>query len=385
MRRFIILGCLFFIALFDKIQAQTVIDFVANPTATGPNTWDPTYWDRGGCGSSQKWGPNPLPVNGYNIRLVGSSSIYPLPPARALYLYAGRNDIDGAVKTHTDHNAILSIEYPFKANKSYLIEIVGIKDEGVWSDGGDRPKRYKKAVFWVKLQDSPIINTPSHNPCGWDLHPVDKNVGRYSKLIADPRIVLEDTTYKVKFSVLENKSALKIIFDPSPADPNLSFDSQFGLRRIKITEMPYEEDGPRYYASYSNVPRPPRSTPGYDITSINDPSSAPTNPGRSTFNDFTINPDQWILDYDGVGYSVYLKDIIQNFNFSTLIDVLIKGDTYTNPRTGQVSNENIILPGSYQNNQYEYQLINGEVVLSVKNTPNAAPSIPINGQISYYK
>ncbi|MGN7988386.1 hypothetical protein ACTJKC_13645 [Pedobacter sp. 22226] len=370
MRKIKFLALLILLIFSKTAFSQTLIEF-------NKITYNPDFFNNSGCSTYNRFGPNPVAVNGYNIRTVGGT-LYTWNAPKDLSLYAWGN-----TETGQRTNAVVSVEYPFLANKTYLVEIYGMNDHN-WNNWVV-PKDHYNAVFWFKLENNPQIVTTASNPCEESYSPVEKSVGRYSKLIADPAIAFEMKTYSVKFSPLENRSALKIFFDSSPVDPKVIIDNIFRLRNIKITEIPYEGDGPRYSASYSNVPRPPRGTPGYDITSINDPSSIPTNPGRSAYNDFTIMPNQWILDYNGLGYSVYLKDIIPNFNFSTLINVIIKGDAYTNPRTGQVSNENIILPGSYQNNQYEYQLINGEVVISIKNATNTIPSIPVNGQISYYQ
>lgn len=383
--RFLKLTVVFISLLFanHSIAQNAILDFTVPPqTYAGPGTYNPNYWVNGGCPTYHQFGPNPLPVNGYNVRTSGGMHILPTftntSTTYHVSIYAFGN-----TNTGVRQNGAISVEYSFQANKSYLVEIEGVNDHS-WDGNGTAGKRYN-GVFWVKLDDNVNLPTTSDSPCEVAYTPVEKSVGRYSKLIADPDFSILGRNHQVKFSLKEAKSALKITFDASPYVPGIKIDNIFRLGKIKITEIPYEEDGPRYYASYSNVPRPPRGTPGYDITSINDSSNTPTNPGRSTYSDFTIAPNQWILDYNGIGYSVYLKDIIPNFNFLTLINVIVKGDPYTNPRTGQISNENIILPGSYQNNEYEYQLINGEVVISVKNTTNTIPSVLVNGQITYYQ
>lgn len=196
------------------------------------------------------------------------------------------------------------------------------------------------------------------------MHPVEKSVGRYSKLIADPSFAIEIKTYSVKFSPLQNKSSLKIIFDPSPADPNLSFASIFRLKNVKITEMPYEEDS-RYTAVYENVPRDRRIGEVYNIS-----VEQPPNDGGATIARPTLSPNQWIPNSNGSGYHIYLSSIIQNFNVLSVIDLSIyePWNGVGRPTRG----EYFPIPKDYKNTYYTFVLENHDVIINTNNIPNSS-------------
>jgi hypothetical protein len=362
-------------SLISKGQTTT-IDFTTTPYLNnGNNTWDPNYWDNGGCASRKKFGPNPLPLNGHNIRAVGGTYMNNYLQ-KSFILSAARNGVDPHVEVHNDWNAILSIEYSFSANKSYIIEFKGLRSEGAWDSNYNQPARYKKCVFWIKLDDSPVISTPSLNPCGYDLHPVEKSVGRYSKLIADPSMAFADKTYSVKFSPKENKSALKIIHDPSPADPNLSFHSQFALYYVKITEVPYEEESGRYNSTYLNAPFPPRGTPGYDIPVILD--NPTSQPGRIVTS-ISVNPNQWGLNTSSTGYSLNLSQLVQNLKGTNLVNISLMTGRPTRGGDGSLN-----LPCTSLDNNYSFNMTsNNDVIINVTNPTNTAPNTVINFNITY--
>jgi len=347
--------------------SQATIDF-------STITYDPDFFNNSGCPTYHRFGPNPISVNGYNIRTVGSTS-YTWNAPKDLSLYAWGN-----TETGQRCNAIVAVDYPFIANKTYIVELYGMNDHN-WNNWVV-PKDHYNGVFWIKLDNSPEITTNVANKCKESLSPVERTVGRYSKLVADRSIAFEMKTYSVKFSPLENKSSVKIIFDSSPIDPKVIIDNIFRLKTIKITEIPYEEDGPSYTASYTNVPRPRPWTSAYEIQGVvvrpTDGHAIPIK--RETLN---ISSNQWISNGDNLGYSIYLSEIKSNIYVSEIISMSVKGDLIQDPRGGRPSQALIPLPGAYQNNNYTYQLVNGDILITLTNPTNTPPTAPVDFDFAY--
>ncbi|RQO80187.1 hypothetical protein DBR40_00780 [Pedobacter sp. KBW01] len=364
---------------FHNSEGQTTtIDFTKTPQMNS-GTYDPNYWSSGGCGTYHRFGPNPLPVDGHNVRTVGGTNMSEVftntSTTYQLSLYCFGN-----TKTGQRENVVISVEYPFLANKTYLVEINGNNDHD-WNNWVV-PVNHYNGVFWVKLENSPNIVTNTANPCEEWYTAVEKSVNRYSKLIADRSIAFENKNYTVKFSPLENKSALKIIFDSSPIDPKVIIDNIFRLKKIKITEMPYEEDGPSYTASYTNVPRPRPWTPAYEIPGVivrpTDGHATPTKRGS-----LNVATNQWVSNGGNLGYSIYLSEITQNVYVSEVISMSVKGDLVQDPRGGRPSQALIALPGAYQGNNYTYQVVNGDILINVTNSTNTPPTVPVDFDFAY--
>ncbi|MBC6109755.1 hypothetical protein ACFOG5_21090 [Pedobacter fastidiosus] len=378
----IIITVTFLFFVKNLYSQTTILDFTRVPqTYAGDGTYNPNYFDNSGC--SNKFGPNPLIVNGYNLRSVGVSNIFPVyTNTSTTYkwsLYAWGN-----TKTGQRCNVGISVEYPFKANKTYEIELNGVNDH--MADGHESsPKMVYNGVFWIKLDDNPALVTNAPDPCMEWYMQFEKSVGRYSKLIADGVIAIENKTYRVKFSPLEAKSALKIIFDSSPTAPDIIIDNIFHLKNIKITEMPYEEEGPSYIASYTNVPKPHPWNPAYEIPGVVvRPSNGYAYPTRPNVVTPSIPTNLWTLNSDGIGYSIYLSDVISNLNVSQTIYLDLLGDITYGPRPGQQGRQSIAVPGAYQGNNYTYTTFNNDIVITVKNSTNTPPVNPIDFVLTYY-
>lgn len=227
------------------------------------------------------------------------------------------------------------------------------------------PKDHYNAVFWFKLENNPQILTTASNPCEESYSPVEKSVGRYSKLIADPAIAFEMKTYSVKFSPLENRSALKIFFDSSPVDPKVIIDNIFRLRNIKIVEMPYEEDS-RYTAAYENVPRDLRIGEAYNI-SVEQPL---VGGGGTVVRPIIISPNQWLSNSNGIGYHVNLSSIIPNLYVSNGVELSIHEpwNGVGRPTRG----EYFPVPKNYKNTYFTFILENHDVIINTDNLPTTS-------------
>lgn len=368
----IIAAITFIFSVKNSYSQTTILDFTKTPqTYAGNGTYNPNYFDNSG-GCSHNFGPNPLSVNGYNIRSIGASNISPVfRNTSTTYLW--RLDGWGNTKTGQRCNVVISVEYPFKANKTYEIELNGINDHYSTSPGSTTT--IYNGVFWIKLDDNPALITNNPNPCKEWYAPVEKSVGRYSKLIADPSIAIEDKTYRVKLSPLQAKSALKIFFDTSPIADGIIIDQEFYLKNIKITEIPYEEESGRYNSTYLNVPFPTRGTLGYDIPIILDNPS--NQPGRIVTS-VTANPNQWSLNSNGVGYSIKLSQLIQNLKSTQLVNISLLTDR---PIRGNPGPPN--LPCTYIDNYYSFTSSNDDVVINITNPTNTAPNAATSFNITY--
>lgn len=340
--------------------SQATIDF-------STITYDPDFFNNSGCPTYHRFGPNPVSVNGYNIRTVGGT-LYTWNAPKDLSLYAWGN-----TETGQRSNAIVAVEYPFLANKTYIVELYGMNDHN-WNNWVV-PKGHYNGVFWIKLDNSPEITTNVANKCDESLSPVERTVGRYSKLVADRSIAFEMKTYSVKFSPLENKSSVKIIFDSSPIDPKVIIDNIFRLKTIKITEIPYEEESGRYHSTYSNVPTPLRGTPGYDIPVILDNPS--NQPGRLVTS-VTANPNQWSQNNSSTGYSIKLSQLIQNLKITELVKISLMTDRPIRGNSGSPD-----LPCTYLDNDYSITYESNEAVINFTNPTNTAPNAVINFNITY--
>lgn len=363
---------LFFI-FTNSFGQNAVIDFTGTPQMySGDGVYNPNYWANGGCPTYHQFGPNPLPVNGYNVRTTGRVLIVPTytntSTTYSMSIYAFGN-----MSTGQRENNAISVEYPFQANKSYLVEIEGVNDHN-WDGNGIAGTRYN-GVFWVKLDNDANLPTTSESPCVAKYTPVEKSVGRYSKLIADPDFSILARNHQVKFSLKEAKSALKITFDASPYVSGIKIDNIFRLGKIKITEIPYEEESGRYNSTYLNVPFPPRGTPGYDIPVISD---NPTNqPGRIVTS-ISVNPNQWISNNNGTGYSFNITQLIQNLKGNNLVNISLNGGRPVRGEDGSFD-----LPCTYLDNNYSFTSINNEVVINVTSPVNIAPNSITNFNITY--
>lgn len=357
---------------YSAIAQTTEISFI---TASSLRTNPGDNFENSGC-QVNGFGPNPTTLWGSRIRVVGKTKIYSISsgfPSLALFA-------KGNVNSGSDYsNSVLSIEYPFKANKTYQIQILG-QGADYTTDGNTKPADYINPVLWVKLDNTPEIITNVQDKCNESLSPVEKKVDRYAKLIADNSRNTPGKSYILKFSPLEAKSALKITLDPSPADPSLRYDATFRFSTVKITELPYEEEQSRIIASYTNAPRPPRGTPGYDIEvppTSPDRGSNPR-PGGDNSNiatNFTIPPYQWNTTN---GESTF---IISNLNILDISNCTVLG-AVANP--GRSSNrERFNLPTTFKNNNLTYEVIDGDLIIKSKNSDGTPPSIDIDFSILY--
>lgn len=364
----------FLLCFLCTTKAQTITINFKDATKYGSHP-NPHYFDNSGCGLYNRFGPNPTPLNGYNIRTVGNTWI-----SDASTIIAAINMYASGKKNSNYNNSTISVEYPFKANKTYKVELNGIKDDQVWMGGTTRPSNFLTPVLWLKLDNNPEIISNAQNKCIESHYEVEKKVGRYSILIADENKSIGSRNYTAKFSPLEDRNSIKITYDPSPADPNFQFDGIFRLTNIKITELPYEEIPTRIIATYKNAPRPPRGTPGYDIISEVTSTERGSTP-RSITKKFTITPSQWALDTDGNGYSVYLSDLVPDLSISKLSNVIVYGNVTGLPRQPI---EQIILPGAFENNNYTYQFLSsGDVVITINNVSNTQPSNKVDFALFY--
>jgi len=376
--RFLKLTVVFVSLLFanHSIAQNAILDFTVPPqTYAGPGTYNPNYWANGGCPTYHQFGPNPLPVNGYNVRTSGGMHILPTftntSTTYHVSIYAFGN-----TNTGVRQNSAISVEYSFQANKSYLVEIEGVNDHS-WDGNGTAGKRYN-GVFWVKLDDNVNLPTTSDSPCEVAYTPVEKSVGRYSKLIADPDFSILGRNHQVKFSLKEPKSALKITFDASPYVPGIKIDNIFRLAKIKITEIPYEEDGPEYLASYTNVGKPRPWYEGYYIEQV---VVLPTRPPAAERLILSIPSNMW--KPNGMqGYSVYVSEIVPNVIIRDLNGISLYGDMISGIRGDKP--ELLPMPGEYQGNNYTYNVIDRDMLITVNNNSNTPPTSPVGFGITYY-
>lgn len=365
----------------------TVIDFTTNPYInTGPNTWNPNYFNNTGCSHNNSayykyFGPNPTPLNAHNIRTAGGPGFNMLDRHLEMDTHRFVN-VSGV--SNGSSNDILSIEYPFKANKNYVIELIGYLNKHIWSYDIPNIRTVYNGVFWIKLDDSPEIDSP-YDKCNGSSHPVFKVVNRYSKLVADPDRAMRTVNYSVSFSVLENKNAVKIIHDFGPADNSIAIARQIDLEQVKITEMDFIDDGPSYTASYTNLPRPRPWNPSYEIPGVVVRPQRGSPEGRPKALTTSISPEKWTLNSDGSGYSVYLSDIIANLNVSKVHYLDLLGDVVPAGPRGGTGRQTIILPGSYQGNNYSFNLFNKDIVITVKNTSATPPTSTIDLSLAYYE
>jgi hypothetical protein len=278
-------------------------------------------------------------------------------------------------------NSNISIEYPFKANKTYDIEINGVLDHQSSVGAGYPPEKYVNAVFWLKLDNNPAISSNAPSKCEPSLTPVEKIVDRYSKLIADGDRSIYNRKYNVKFATLEAKNALKIIYDPSPADPNIAFDEIFRLQNVKITEIPFEELYNEVKPFYRNT-KPEtlgentRSNPLYKIPYTPPPLPPNTNPPRETvgirpggFTTFGLT--NWIESPDR---SKYISKIENLSRASTLLQLNINTET-VDVFLGIDGGERIQLPFKKDNILYDFIQYNGG--MSIIATSTDLPNIPV--------
>lgn len=347
---------LFIVSIFFFItstRAQvTVIDLV-------PHSDKLAIVANSGCAQYVGFGPNPKSLNGYNIRARGDNylapSVYPLPGINML--------CQRYIKDKLEDNSSISIEFPFKANKTYTIHMNAFL--GLFRDVDESqtaPRTYP--VIWIKLEDDPTLNYYSLSPC-INLFPIDRIVNRYSKLLARSRPLAypNETDWDVTFSVKENKNAIVIILDPSPADPVLHFSSNLGIRNITITEAPFVEE------SYSNnfytntdpatLGANTRNNPAYYIE-YSQPiiPRDPTRGGGSISISPIITPDQWVLNSDGITYSVKVGPYISTLVYSDVLWVAIPGASIIGPR-GNPTREILVLPVTFENINYNYKITDG--------------------------
>ncbi|MBB6500811.1 hypothetical protein [Pedobacter cryoconitis] len=318
-------------------------------------------------------GPNPTPITGYNIRSLGR-----------IYLRDYLSGYGGAELSATryaerpDQNSSISVEFPFKANKTYRIDL------NAWLRHYDVTPTKKARTFpvmWIKLDNAPDFKH-YENPCGPMMYEVERSVSRYSKLLGRsiPLSYPDEDKWSVSFSVLEDKSSLKIILDPSPANPALIFDAYINIHDIRITELPFEEET-RSIAQYPNTTRPPRGTPGYEIASYPDePPIRRPDQTRPTTKDFTITANQWALDYNGTSYSVNLSSIIPDLHFSEFLNCVIYGNATGLSRPPR---ELISLPGSFQGNNFSYEVVNNDLIIISNNNSHTAPQSNTDFYIQY--
>ncbi|MCX2431477.1 hypothetical protein [Pedobacter sp. GR22-10] len=377
-----------FFMFTNSFGQNAVIDFTGTPQMySGDGVYNPNYWANGGCPTYHQFGPNPLPVNGYNVRTSGRVLIAPTytntSTTYSMSIYAFGN-----MSTGQRENNAISVEYPFQANKSYLIEIVGVNDHN-WDGNGTAGTRYN-GVFWVKLDDNANLPTTSQSPCVAVYTPVEKSVGRYSKLIADPDFSILARNHQVKFSMKESKSALKITFDASPYVPGIKIDNIFRLGKIKITEIPYEEDQLSTYR-YLNTPRETlghneRNNPEYNISYTPPIKPITPRPERGISSEVSINADQWILNPDGNSYSFNFGSTINDLEIFELLSLTLITDENNDTagtRPDRPSLKRIQLPCTYQDHDYSYDLFNRDIFITVHNSNNTVPTKPVAFTFTY--
>lgn len=370
---FFVLPFLFSLA----VKGQTVISF-----EFALNSYDdPHRFDNSGC--YLRFGPNPVAINGHNVRAQGALML----TWRGENGYYGinmnaRGNAKNTVTRHDNYyyNTTLSIEYLFKANRSYQIAMHGINDYQIWLEGSTKPTNYLVPVFWVRLDNDPNIYTTAPNRCDSWLDPVEKKVDRYSKLITDPNRTISKRDYTVKFSPLEDMKSVKITYDPSPADPDFSFDSIFKLHHITITELPYQEDitaMPFYY----NVPADvlgskSRNNPLYQIDYKVPTRKTDSRTGETTIDhNFTISPYQWLLTNNIATFT------IPNLNASRVNYLTALGNIVNSGRTQ--GREQFNLPNIFENNSLTYEIVDGDLIIKSKNDSNTTPANDIDFSFMY--
>lgn len=366
----LIITCLL-LCFLCTTKAQTITINFKDATKYGSN---PHYFDNSGCGLYNRFGPNPTPLNGYNIRTVGNTWISDAITIAALNMYASGK------KNSNYYNSTISVEYPFKANKTYKVELNGIKDDQVWMGGTTRPSNFLTPVLWLKLDNNPEIISNAQNKCIESHYEVEKKVDRYSILIADENKSIGSRNYTAKFSPLEDRNSIKITYDPSPADPNFQFDGIFRLTNIKITELPYEEEI-KSFPFYYNVPIEflgpnSRNNPLYQIDYVVPNRKTDSRTGETTIDhNFTISTYQWLLTDNIATFK------IPNLNASRVNYLTALGNIVNSGRTQ--GREQFNLPNVFENNNLTYEIVDGDLVIKSKNDSNTAPVNNIDFNFMY--
>lgn len=365
--------------LLSKLNAQTTISF-SFPAGNGDN---PQRFDNSGCALYHRFGPNPTSINGYNVRTVGGTLItFDAISYGALTLYATGNSLSDVDQDKNYYNANLSIEYPFKANKTYKIDIYGINDHTPWIDGTTKPTSYINPVLWVKLDNNPEITTSAQNKCIDSFTPVEKIVGRYSKLIADANVSIRTVTHTVKFSPLENKNALKIIYDPSPQDPSLSYDGAFRLRTVTITEVAWNDDLREdlgMYPAYLNSPTVRNTSPEYSL--IDNTFYSQDERRGANYTNLNVTNNQWVANPNGAGYIIHINSTnLPSFNMSKFANVFILYNSTDDPNADGGLRGTIQLPCTFRNANYSYNFSNNDIIVSSNIAPPSLLTIRVRAR-----
>lgn len=357
--RFLIISLLLTVSSFYIKGQTTKINFsyvIPEDVNGGTDVSNPFL--NSGCALYHRLGPNPTVLSGYNVRTVGSTRMaYRATEYGSLSLYA-----EGSKNSY--YNALLSIEYPFMANRTYQIEIAGLNDHEINSIP---PKNRIPSVFWVKLDNSPEIVTNVQNKCEWSSTTFEKKVNRYSKLLADDYFQIHERVLTTKFSVLEPKTALKIIFDPAPRDPKYNFDNIFRLVYVKITEMPYEEEPRTQTVTYNNVPIASLKNESENELYHIDFEYVPISPPRSNNSEtITVTVNQWALNPE-TGYSIILQNYIP-VRSSAVRYIHILG-SLIDPDPRGSGRQRIPLPASFGDSNYSYEIKDSYVILNSSRLP----------------
>jgi|GEM_PF-2912748 len=343
------------------------------------NTNDPHYWDNSGCKLYHSFGPNPIPLNGHNIRTVGNSDVWtPTYGLPGLQMRAFGNRHLG----EPYENGVLSIEYFFEANNNYEVEIVCYVEPGYDAQGWN-------GVLWTQLHDDPTILSNVSNKCESSDSPVERKVDRYSKIFAE-QFETADGGFKTctkTFAVTQNKNALKLIFDSSPRDGVTKFNGKILYQTVKITKMPFQEIYGERTPYYNNISREyygaRKDNPVFDIPfTPPPPAPIPPKPPRGERKSFVIKPTDWKAN-EATGYVIDLNVFLEPETYISLVnDVFMKGDTII--RRGVSTRENILLPGAYQGNNYTYVHVDGHILVFLTNATNSLPINDIEFNGLYY-
>lgn len=355
---------------FSISKAQVTTLYFKDATKFTDN---PHYFDNSGCALYNRFGPNPTSLNGHNVRTVGNTWI----SYDYVHGYSALNLYASGKKNENYYSSTVSVEYPFKANKTYKVELNGIKDSQVSSGGINN---LIIPVLWLKLDNNPDIISDAQNKCIESFYPVEKKVDRYSILITDNSRAIGNRNFVAKFSPLEDRNSIKITYDPSPADPQFEFNGIFRLNNIKITELPYEEEI-KSFPFYYNVPIEflgpnSRSNPLYQIDYVVPTRKTDSRTGETTIDhNFTVSPYQWLLNNNIATFR------IPNLNASRVNYLTALGNIVNSGRTQ--GREQFNLPNIFENNSLTYEIVDGDLIIKSKNDSNTTPANDIDFSFMY--
>lgn len=139
---------------------------------------------------------------------------------------------------------------------------------------------------------------------------------------------------------------------------------------------------------YTTIPENRNDTTPPKIAFFAYPSSIPPPPidprplrPKPIVNNFTIEPTKWLNADDGK-FSVALSSIIPHKEILKVQFFEILAGLKPGGPNGDYM-ETIMLPASFKNNEYSYELANGEIIISLKNSNKTRPSENLNLSIQY--